>query len=223
MGSTSKDLGYVAYATEGKKVTQKSDGAGEDLRVRRTRKMLIEALIELTVEKGFAAVTVSDITERAMVNRSTFYRHFLDKYDLLEQYMDEVYGLISDEEFIEEKLVQHKEFAPQGLVNLLKHIQQFPDFYRVMLGPHGDPTFIHQFRQNSEKRFRFLLEYVGQNDPNAPPLEFRLGYVSCAGIGAILWWLNNGQPCTAEQMAKWLGQLSSTSVGLMIKPPVPVK
>ncbi|HEX2906841.1 MAG TPA: TetR family transcriptional regulator, partial [Phototrophicaceae bacterium] len=58
----------------------------EDLRVRRTRKLLQQALIELTVEKGFAAVTVRDITERAMVNRSTFYRHYLDKYELLDQY-----------------------------------------------------------------------------------------------------------------------------------------
>ena len=46
----------------------------EDLRVRRTRKLLQKALLEATVEKGFAHVTVSDIAERAMVNRATFYR-----------------------------------------------------------------------------------------------------------------------------------------------------
>ncbi len=63
----------------------------EDLRVRRTRKLLQQAFIELTVEKGFAALTVRDITERAMVNRSTFYRHYLDKYDLLEEYLNEIY------------------------------------------------------------------------------------------------------------------------------------
>ena len=57
---------------------QKLDGV-EDLRVRRTRKLLQQALIEGTVEKGFAALTVRDITGRAMVNRSTFYRHYLDK------------------------------------------------------------------------------------------------------------------------------------------------
>ena len=65
---------------------QKLDGV-EDLRVRRTRKLLTQALIEGTVEKGFAALTVRDITRRAMVNRSTFYRHYLDKYDLLEQHL----------------------------------------------------------------------------------------------------------------------------------------
>jgi AcrR family transcriptional regulator len=64
-----------------------SVGQPGDLRVRRTRKLLKSALIELTIEKGFAAVTVQDIADRAMVNRATFYRHCLDKYDLLDQYM----------------------------------------------------------------------------------------------------------------------------------------
>lgn len=58
----------------------------EDLRVRRTRKMLMQALIELTIEKGFAALTVQDIADRAMINRATFYRHYLDKYSLLDKY-----------------------------------------------------------------------------------------------------------------------------------------
>lgn len=48
-----------------------------DLRVRRTRKLLQQALIEGSLKKGFVALTVRDITEYAMVNRSTFYRHTL--------------------------------------------------------------------------------------------------------------------------------------------------
>src|SRR6266700_8161509 len=130
----------------------------EDLRVRRTRKLLQQAFIELTVEKGFAALTVRDITERAMVNRSTFYRHYLDKYDLLEQYMNEIYELTDG--------------ASPGPLNLLKHIQQFADFYRVMLGAKGDPLFAQRFRQNTEKRFRsFLALALTEPEPNAPPSD----------------------------------------------------
>ena len=72
------------------------------LRVRRTRKLLQQALIEGTVEKGFAALTVRDITERAMVNRSTFYRHYLDKYDLLEQHLNEIYDVLEEGGIMEE-------------------------------------------------------------------------------------------------------------------------
>jgi pimeloyl-ACP methyl ester carboxylesterase len=52
-----------------------------DLRIRRTHHFLQEAMIELITEKGFEAITVGDIAERAMINRATFYRHYQDKYD----------------------------------------------------------------------------------------------------------------------------------------------
>jgi AcrR family transcriptional regulator len=56
-----------------------------DPRVRRTRRALQRALEELMAEKSFTAITVLDIAERAGVNRVTFYAHFQDKFDLLEE------------------------------------------------------------------------------------------------------------------------------------------
>lgn len=181
--------------------------------------MIQQALMDLTVEKGFAAITVSDIAERAMINRSTFYRHYLDKYDLLEKYMEEEYELISSETSAIEIAGEAAGLAPVGLLNHLRHIQMFADFYRVMLGAKGDPAFVQRFRQNVEKRFRHLLAtQVTEVDPNAPPVDLRLSYVSYAGMGSILWWLENGQPCTAEQLAGWIGQLNRASAGLALKP-----
>jgi AcrR family transcriptional regulator len=196
-------------------MTQKSEEK-EDLRVRRTRKLLQEALLELTVEMGFAAVTVRDITERAMVNRSTFYHHYLDKYDLLKQYMDEVQGLVSEAALSAEKTAKTSpERVPSGLLVLIKHVQEYAEFYRVMLGQNGDPAFTQRFRQMSETRYRYLFsQFGGQTDPKAPPIEMKLSYISYAGVGAILWWLENDQPCTPEQLAIWLGQLSMTAAGL---------
>ena len=55
----------------------------EDRRVQRTRTLLLDALLDLIAEKGYAAVTVQDIVDRANVGRSTFYAHFLDKRELL--------------------------------------------------------------------------------------------------------------------------------------------
>ena len=56
----------------------------EDLRVRRTRHVLHEKFWELLAEQSFQSITVQDITSRAMVNRATFYDHFVDKYALLQ-------------------------------------------------------------------------------------------------------------------------------------------
>jgi AcrR family transcriptional regulator len=60
-----------------------------DPRVRRTRKLLIDAFVELLAEKSFEAITVQDIAARSTVNRATFYSHFLDKYDLFAQFSRE--------------------------------------------------------------------------------------------------------------------------------------
>ena len=55
-----------------------------DPRIKRTRSLLEQAFMEVVAKKGFQAVTVQDITERAGVNRATFYAHFPDKFELLD-------------------------------------------------------------------------------------------------------------------------------------------
>jgi AcrR family transcriptional regulator len=57
-----------------------------DPRVKRTRKLLQDALMELLAEKSFDAITVQDIAERSTINRATFYAHFVDKYALFAGY-----------------------------------------------------------------------------------------------------------------------------------------
>jgi AcrR family transcriptional regulator len=57
--------------------------------VKRTRKLLLDAFVELLAEKGFHALSVQDIAERATVNRATFYAHFEDKYALVESFIRE--------------------------------------------------------------------------------------------------------------------------------------
>lgn len=191
----------------------------DDLRVQRTRKMLEDAMIELTVEKGFSSLTVRDITDRARVNRSTFYRHYLDKYDLLTQYMTTLSPLMVEDTSQwgkpDENDLASGNLLPLRLVKLLEHVERFGDFYRVMLGGLGDPVFVQRFRQNTEERFRYLISYYEQEtDPKAPPLELRLSYVSCATIGAIMWWLESDQPCSIEELARWMSRMSTASVGL---------
>jgi AcrR family transcriptional regulator len=203
--SISKKTQNVAYATEKEEVMHNPE-ITEDLRVRRTRKMLQQAFFECTAEKGFAALTVRDITERAMVNRSTFYRHYLDKYDLLEQYLNEMYMSFEDQQVIAGLTPPE---VSSSLIDLLKHIQQFAGFYRVMLGMQGDPLFTQRFRHKIEKGFfscfnQAFPEFICQ--PDAPPLDLLLKVITSAGCGAIIWWLEQEQPSPPEQFATWLNQ-----------------
>ena len=61
-----------------------------DRRIQRTKMAIREAFITLMNEKGFNAITVSDIAEHANINRGTFYVHYQDKYDLLEKTQSEL-------------------------------------------------------------------------------------------------------------------------------------
>lgn len=61
----------------------------KDPRVTRSRTQIIDAFVLLSGKKPFSSITVKDITTEARINRATFYNHFLDKYDLLEQVVSE--------------------------------------------------------------------------------------------------------------------------------------
>jgi AcrR family transcriptional regulator len=205
------------YATESEKLMQNL----EDLRVRRTRKLLQQALLEAASEKGFAHVTVRDITERAMVNRATFYRHYEDKYDLLTHYIEELSELIDSNEggtSPGDQPLPSLDTPPSGLAKLLRHMQANADFYRVMLGKQGDPTFCAQsFRNYIEQGYRRILSsQAPKSDPSRPPIDLTVNYLIHAGIGAIVWWLENDQPCSPEQMAVWLYQFSRASISVSL-------
>jgi AcrR family transcriptional regulator len=83
-----------------------------DPRVLRTRKLIMDAFIELSGKKEFKDITVKDITTEAMINRATFYYHFEDIYDLLEKVLSEVllvnlnYNTYENDEINEEVFVR---------------------------------------------------------------------------------------------------------------------
>src|SRR5512142_1962529 len=92
----------------------------KNLRLRRTQKLLREALIELIEEKGFEALTVGEIAERAMISRAAFYRNYQDKYDLVEQIfaeaMQSLFSAVGD--------LGH-EHPPQIWVRFFEHVAAY--------------------------------------------------------------------------------------------------
>lgn len=88
-----------------------------------------------------------------------------------------------------------------------------------MLGPKGDPLFAQRFRQNTEKRFgSFSAQALTEQGSDEPPVDLRLSCLAYAGLGATTWWLEQEQPYSPEQLADWLGQISSAIAGPSIKP-----
>jgi AcrR family transcriptional regulator len=180
-----------------------------DLRVRRTRGLIVEAFRKLTIERGFASVTVRDIATEAGVNRATFYRHYEDKFDLLEQYTREVYELLND---VAQSTAagpdgEAAEGGSSGLSRMLGHLRANAKFYRVMLGKNGDPRFAENIRKYVRKRLRYSLPQGQVGDENLLNLFF--AYSSSASLGAVLWWLEHGMPYSADELATISRKLTS--------------
>jgi AcrR family transcriptional regulator len=175
-------------------------------------------MISLTIEKGFNAVTVTDISERAMVNRATFYRYYQDKYDLLDQYTEKFYTMQSAyNETIApaDRRVYAPDEPPEGLVRVWEEIRANAAFFRVMLGPKGDPGFTQKARDYIEKRVGSNLPDLAAEAPNLP-LALCLSYISSASIGLILWWLENDMPYSPRQMAVWSLKLSNADLAAVL-------
>src|SRR5690348_2615064 len=100
-----------------------------DLRVRRTYKLLWNALEELLSEpsQSFNTITVNQICERAMVHRTTFYKHFEDKYDLLFFGMSEFkydYMKLSLEERVKKPFENMSKMPNLGLIEKIVKTQK---------------------------------------------------------------------------------------------------
>jgi AcrR family transcriptional regulator len=183
-----------------------------DLRIRRTKKLLLDSLISLIIERGFDAITVKDIAQRAMVNRTTFYHHYEDKMDLLERGMDEILENlqeINNKPYTEGRKALEYE-PPPALVSMFQHVAANDRFYLAMLGAKGVPGFFNRLKNYSEKIIRERIEYlVAQTDkPLLVPLDVAVHYAIASYTGIITWWLENKMPYPPEDMARCYIQLN---------------
>ena len=180
-----------------------------NLRVRRTQKLLREALIELIEERGFEALTIGEITERAMVSRAAFYRNYQDKYDLVEQIFEEAMSAL-----LNAVGDLGREHPTEIWVKFFEHIAAYERLYRALLGRKGSPWFVRKMRAD----LAGLVKERGHlpHGPNASDHlahtfsdEFVPDLVSTMFVEAITWWLEQGRPYTPKEIATRSALLAS--------------
>lgn len=102
----------------------------KDLRIIKTRKALYQAFLKLMKSKPFEQIKVSDICNEALVNRSTFYDHYTDKYDLLEEYINSLKDTLTNEITKEDNIEKNtKKYYMEIIKLLLYHIEKEKDTY----------------------------------------------------------------------------------------------
>jgi AcrR family transcriptional regulator len=192
------------------KMSQKS-ASKPDPRVRRTQQLLRDSFLALVLEQGYEAVRVSEIIERAAVNRATFYRHYRSKRDLLRSWSHEVGTLLDTGAVsLEDPRVNTGSdgYLPAVVVHIFEHIEANASYYRLMLGRHGlgsiasDMEF--QVSQFLERRAD-LFEETSSTD--GAPVGMRTRAYAAQFVGIVKWWLEQDVPQAAEQIASWTWDL----------------
>lgn len=175
--------------------------AGEaiDRRVRKTRKQLRECLVALLKEKKVQDITVRELTEMADLNRGTFYLHYKDIFDLLEQTEAE---LISDFNGLMQKhnLAELRQNPVSFFDEIYRLAYDNADLIEILLGENGDINFSNKLRQLiRDKCLREWLEAFRSGNPES--FDAFLSFIVSGCVGLVHYWLANGLAEAPEQMA----------------------
>src|SRR6185503_20627146 len=112
-----------------------------DRRVQRTREVLQKALIELISERGYDAITIRDIVDRANVGRTTFYLHYRSKDELFMRCHEAIvsefqFGPLYSHPFSREELLSPE--APPGMTSAYRHLKDaWVRLYTIFKGKDG--------------------------------------------------------------------------------------
>lgn len=187
-----------------------------DRRVEKSKRALAEALVRLMIDKGYEAITVADIAERANVGRSTFYAHYADKEDLLQE------GLQGLRHHLTTTTPQRP--STDGPVHpalafslpMLLHVQQARELFRALAGKrHGAPVHTHLHVMLTDLvRDHLEEEGAAMVRPPAVIAEMIVG----AFLAVMMWWMNGHEDLSAEEVDRAFRSLVSPGLSVQDNP-----
>ncbi|CAI3322464.1 TetR/AcrR family transcriptional regulator [Enterococcus cecorum] len=197
----------------------------EDLRTKRTRKMILEAFINLVEEKGYEHVTVSDIASQAMINRATFYAHFKDKQDVYDYIFKEAVAqfmiVLAPVQLGRTNQLQLHAIE-QIITHIFEKIQENRVFFKTVLNAHGNEQLRKQISQILRSTYANIFEQVEIREKDfIVPIDFIIEYMSSTFMASLHWWINQEISFSPKQMAQLIIKLVGSNhlkvLGIQIK------
>ncbi len=193
--------------------TKSMEKGSGDRRAIRTKRMIRTALAELIYEKGFNNISVTDLAQRADINRGTFYLHYVDKYDLLEKVEGEIIQELERETHdLGSGNMLRMDSTNEPLpfmVKLFEYFKKNAAIIQAILGPGGDPSFDRKIKKFIEHNLFEKQKSEGLNPEEALiSEEYFIPYILSADLGVIQHWLEKGMRESPEEMALALARMS---------------
>lgn len=189
------------------------DSNKEDLRTKRTKKFLVKALLELLEKNSIEEISITDICDRAMVHRTTFYTHFKDKYDLfsylLKQFSEEIYLRME---------IKHQEYpTPKAMYLSLANVvldimEENRKQMLAIMKNNSNEMILNIFFENMQSSICNLLEQNEHKNSFQVPLEIMSNFYTGGFISLAIWWLYNPNKYKKEQLLKFCDVLIDEKV-----------
>jgi AcrR family transcriptional regulator len=185
-----------------------------DRRVQRTRDLLQKALMDLIHERGYEAITIQDIADRANVARTTFYVHYNSKDDL---FMSCHEAIVSQFHFGPRHPLSKEELlapdAPASMTIAYRHLGEA----RAMLAPifqghDGSGHLRRILRDESAQEIEANLRAVFGETESLIPLDMLAQYLAGARLALMQWWLERPQPHSPERLAQTFQRLQRAAI-----------
>jgi len=166
-----------------------------------TRHLLMQTTMQLVLEKGFASVSIQDITDRADLGRGTFYIHFKDKDEVVWTAFQELFqGLEQQAHAQLDRRMPQVEYY--GLANIFQHADRNRDLYKVMFGGQGSAVLTGRAQDFLANAFLYDIRQapapeVDFNVPQEIEAQLLAGVIS----RLLYWWLATPNKYSPEQMA----------------------
>jgi AcrR family transcriptional regulator len=199
-----------------------------DRRVRKTRDLLGDALVDLMREKPFASITVQQVLDRAGIGRSTFYSHYRDKDDLFFSDVDDFWSKASTSLWCAKENSQR--VAP--VRELFSHVAEAREFYQALVasGRLHDVMELGQghFARSIEQHLAQAGSGSDRAQPNPPvPEDVRRRVMAQALAGAMFslldWWIRHSKPLPADEVDALFHELVSSGAFGRLHPSLPVR
>lgn len=171
-----------------------------------TRRQLLDTTLQLILERGYDAITIQDITDRADLGRGTFYIHFRDKEDAVWAMFADLFAQL--EQRAHHDLDRRVDgVAYQGFLNIFTHALENRDLYRVAFGGRGSPQLYTRVNDCLADALR--RDILAAPEPEGQvnfhlPVEIEVQILAGA-IGRLVgWWLETENGYSPQQMADML-------------------
>lgn len=177
-----------------------------DLRVKRTNKMIIESFFQLVEEKGYDAVTIQGIADKAMINRATFYAHFKDKQNLYEHIFDFAIhaftSVIDSDQPFENNRIEVKKIE-YLLTNIYINIQQNQKFFLTIMDGGSNELLRKKLATIISEKYADLFDKmkIKENDIDVP-IDFIIEYMTSIFVGTLHWWITSDTNMSPKHLAK---------------------